>query len=118
MVGHYHAVQTVYKRPIFGQGLIPRQKNKVADRLAKPFPSELLRPQLIKEYVHRSAIIQQYRELWVRKAKQILSDQGFRKEFQQSILELVISIVHKEEFRNSIASTISSELNQKVENKP
>lgn len=107
----------VYKRPIFGQGLIPRQKNKVADRLAKTISSELLHPQLIKEYVHRSAIIQQYRELWVRKAKQILSDQGFRKEFQQSILELVISIVHKEEFRNSIASTISSELNRKVENK-
>jgi len=107
----------VHKRPILGQGLIPRQKNRIADRLAKTISSELLHPELISEYVHRSAFIQYYRELWVLRSKNILSDKSFRSEVQQSILELVIRILNKDEFRMSIASTIESEVNRKVENR-
>lgn len=107
----------VHKRPILGQGLIPRQKNRIADRLAKTISSELLHPELISEYVHRSAFIQYYRELWVLRSKNILSDTSFRSEVQQSILELVIRILNKDEFRMSIASTIESEVNRKVENR-
>lgn len=107
----------VYKRPILGQGLIPRQKNRIADRLAKTISSELLHPKLISEYVHRSAFIQYYRELWVLRSKNILSDKSFRSEVQQIMLELVVQILNKDEFRTSIASTIESEVNRKVENR-
>ncbi|MEC8140549.1 MAG: DUF445 family protein [Bacteroidota bacterium] len=68
----------VHKRPIFGKGLIPRQKNKIAEHLAKTISSELLHPYLISEYVHRSAFIQHYKNLWVLRTKNILSDEGFR----------------------------------------
>ena len=107
----------VHKRPIMGQGLIPRQKNRIADRLAKTISSELLHPELISEYVHRSAFIQYYRELWVLRSKNILSDKSFRSEVQQIMLELVVRILNKDEFRMSIASTIESEVNRKVENR-
>lgn len=107
----------VHKRPILGQGLIPRQKNRIADRLAKTISSELLHPELISEYVHRSAFIQYYRELWVLRSKNILSDKSFRSEVQQIMLELVVRILNKDEFRMSIASTIESEVNRKVENR-
>lgn len=107
----------VHKRPILGQGLIPRQKNRIADRLAKTISSELLHPELISEYVHRSAIIQYYREIWVLRSKNILSDNSFRSEVQQIILKLFVRILNKDEFRMSIASTIESEVNRKVENR-
>lgn len=68
----------VHNRPIFGQGLIPRQKNKIAERLAKTISSELFQPDLISEYVHGSAFTQHYKNLWVLRTKNILSDDGFR----------------------------------------
>ena len=64
----------VHKGPIFGQGLIPRQKNKIAERLAKTISSELLHHYLISEYVLRSAFIQHYKNLWVLRTKNILSN--------------------------------------------
>ena len=107
----------VHKRPIFGQGLIPRQKNKIAERLAKTISSELLHPDLISEYVHRSAFIQHYKNLWVLRTKNILSDEGFRIEIQQIILELIIRIINEDEFRFNIASSIEAEVNNKLQNR-
>ena len=107
----------VHKRPIFGQGLIPRQKNKIAERLAKTISSELLHPDLISEYVHRSAFIKHYKNLWVLRTKNILSDEGFRIEIQQIILELIIRIINEDEFRFNIASSIEAEVNSKLQNK-
>ena len=50
------------RRPIFGQGLVPAQKDRIAYRLAAAVSEDLINPDIIKQKIQESNAIAKYRE--------------------------------------------------------
>lgn len=70
------------KRPIFGQGLIPAQRERVAYRLAKAVSDELINEDIIKAKIEESQVIPRYRELATDVARGVLEDEDFRRDLK------------------------------------
>lgn len=69
-------------RPIFGQGLIPAQRERVIYRLAQAVSQDLINEEIIKQKIEESGIIPRYRERVVAVTRGIVEDPGFRRELK------------------------------------
>lgn len=100
------------RRPIWGQGLIPAQKNKISDKLAYAIHYHILNENHIKDFIHRSQILQKTSKIIVHGLENLLKDEDFlnatRTKFEQS-LALYFS---KEENRKRFTEQLDKKLNE------
>ncbi len=99
------------KRPIFGQGLIPAQRERVIFRMAQNVSKELINADIIKERINESGAIRRYQEKTTETVKEILQDEEFKKDLRQILKSHLNKIVESDEIREKAATAIS----QKVE---
>jgi uncharacterized membrane-anchored protein YjiN (DUF445 family) len=71
------------ERPVFGQGLIPAQKERVAWRLSEAISEDLINEQVIKERIRRSGIVHRYREKAVATMHAVARDDDFRRDLKR-----------------------------------
>lgn len=102
------------KRPIFGQGLIPSQKEVIAFRLAQAISTDLINPGIIQKKITDSQIIPKYRDKSIRLIKSIVDDNDFRTEFKLILTEYLNEIVANPDIRSSLARTILHSLEESI----
>ena len=70
------------KRPIFPQGLIPAQRERVIFRLAKAVSDELINADIIAQKIRESGVIPKYRKLALDVTRDVIEDPEFREELR------------------------------------
>lgn len=99
-------------RPIFGQGLIPAQRERVIFRLAKAVSEELINEQIIKEKIEESGVITKYRELALSVTRGVVEDPEFRAELKVLVADYVETVLTSEEVRQKLAAFMVAKLEQ------
>lgn len=90
------------RRPIFGQGLIPAQRERIIFRLAKAVSEELINEEIIKQKIEESGVIPKYRELALSVMHGVLEDPEFRDDLKALAADYVNSVLSSEEVRQKI----------------
>lgn len=97
-------------RPIFGQGLIPAQRERVIFRLAKAVSEELINEQIIKEKIEESGVITKYREMALTVTRGVLEDPEFRTDLKRLTADYVETVLASEAVRKKIAAFLVEKL--------
>jgi len=93
-------------RPIFGQGLIPAQRERVIYRLATAVSEELINEEIIKQKIEENQIIPKYRELAMSVARGVLEDPEFRSDLKSLTADYVETVLTSDEVRKRIVEYV------------
>ncbi|NQV73737.1 DUF445 family protein [bacterium] len=94
------------QRPLFGQGLIPAQRERVIYRLATAVSEELINEEIIKQKIEENEIIPKYRELAMSVTRGVLEDPAFRSELKLLTADYVETVLTSEEVRIRIVDFV------------
>lgn len=100
------------KRPIFGQGLIPAQRERVIYRLAQAVSKELINEEIIKQKIEESRVIPRYREIALSVSRGVLEDPDFRKDLKALVADYVEQVLGSEDARKKITDLIVTKLEE------
>lgn len=100
------------RRPVFGQGLIPAQRERVIYRLAKAISEELINEQIIKQKIEESQVIPRYRELALTVTRGVLEDPDFRGELKDITGDYVQQVLGSEDVRRKIVDFTVQKIEQ------
>jgi len=101
-------------RPVFGQGLIPAQRERVIFRLATAVSEELINEEIIKQKIEENEIIPKYRELAMSVARGVLEDQSFRSELKGLTADYVETVLTSDEVRQRIVEFVVEKIESYV----
>ncbi len=94
------------QRPLFGQGLIPAQRERVIYRLATAVSEELINKDIIKKKIEEKEIIPKYRELAMSVTRGVLEDESFRAELKILTADYVQTVLTSDEVRLKIVDFV------------
>ncbi len=89
-------------RPIFGQGLIPAQRERVIYRLARAVSEDLINEEIIKQKIEENEVIPRYREMALSVTRGVLEDEEFRTELKILTGDYVQKVLTSDEVRHRI----------------
>jgi uncharacterized membrane-anchored protein YjiN (DUF445 family) len=92
------------RRPVFGQGLIPSQRERVIYRLAQAVSDELINEEIIKRTIQESGTIKQYRDLALNVVRGVVEDPEFRTDIKQLVLDYTQRVLTSREVRLRLAA--------------
>ncbi|MFW5658785.1 MAG: DUF445 domain-containing protein, partial [Bacteroidota bacterium] len=91
---NYLAIRMLFqpqqRRPIWGQGLIPANKDRIAHKLAVTINDNILNEEHIKERLHEAAVVEKLSANLQSGVKHLFEDE----EFQEDIRKLIGEILH------------------------
>lgn len=102
------------RRPLFGQGLIPEQRERVIYRMASTISEELINAEIIKQKIEESGIIPKYREMALMITKSVLDDPGFRDELKGIISNYVDEVMGSEDVREKLIDFVIMKIEEHV----
>jgi uncharacterized membrane protein YheB (UPF0754 family) len=105
----------VVKRPIWGQGLIPAQRNRIIHTLAKGMHKHVLNQDLIRKRVEDSGLVKRINEIIMNGTAGVLRDEELRESLKQLIYEAIEQYASREEVRKDIRSMIDARIDENVE---
>ncbi len=100
------------RRPIFGQGLIPAQRERVIYRLARAVSEELINEEIIKQKIEESGVIPRYREMALSVTRGVLEDPDFRSELKMLTSDYVEEVLASKTVRRKIADFLVGKVEQ------
>jgi uncharacterized membrane protein YheB (UPF0754 family) len=103
------------KRPIFGQGLVPAQKDRIAYRLAAAVSEDLINPNIIKQKIQESNAIAKYRAQATEYIREVIDDPEFRSELKILAVNYVDEMVAQPDVRANIAESIIHQIENNIE---
>ena len=98
------------RRPIFGQGLIPAQRERVIFRLAKAVSEELINEEIIKEKIEESGVITKYRDVTLAVTRGVVEDPEFRRELKVLTADYLETVLSSDAVRKKIADFLGEKL--------
>jgi uncharacterized membrane-anchored protein YjiN (DUF445 family) len=98
------------KRPIFGQGLIPAQRERVIFRLAKAVSEELINEELIKAKIEQSGMIAKYRDITLGVTRGVVEDPDFRRELKELTSDYIDTVLSSEQVKTRLVGFVSEKL--------
>ncbi len=98
------------RRPIFGQGLIPAQRERVIDQLARTIYKNLINPQTILSRIEESNLLARYREMVLQVIRDMLEDPGFREDLKLLAVDYAEQVVGSREVRLKFVQLIIEKL--------
>ncbi len=90
------------RRPIFGQGLIPAQRDRVIFRLARAVSEELINEEIIKQKIEESSVIPRYREMALGVTRSVIEDPDFRRDLKRLVAEYLREMLGSEAMRQKL----------------
>ena len=93
-------------RPVFGQGLIPAQRERVIYRLASAVSEELINEEIIKQKIEENEIIPKYRKMALSVTRGVLEDEEFRQELKALTADYVQTVLTSDEVRHRIVEYV------------
>lgn len=94
------------ERPLFGQGLIPAQRERVIYRLATAVSEELINEEIIKQKIEENQIIPKYREMALGVTRGVLEDPEFRSDLKALTSGYLQTVLTSPEVRTRIVAFI------------
>ncbi len=104
----------VERRPIWGQGLIPSQKDRIIYTLAQGLHKHILSQELIRKRVEESGLVKKLNNLALEGTVGLLSDEELRGEMKDWINRSVKEFVAKEDVRQQIRLIVDQRLEQNL----
>ncbi len=98
------------RRPIFGQGLIPAQRERVIFRLATAISDELINEEIIKAKIEESGIIGKYRDLTLAATRGVVEDPAFRRELKVLTADYLDSVLSSQAVRSRILELMEEKI--------
>lgn len=102
-------------RPLVGQGLVPAQRERIAFRLAEAVSDELISEAIIKEKIHESGLIAEYRSLAVSVTRSVVNDPGFRRDVKALVVNYVDDLLASEAVRQRIVDFTEEQIDAHAE---
>lgn len=102
------------RRPIFGQGLIPAQRERVIYRLAKAITEELINEEIIKQKIEESGVIPRYREMALSVTRGVLEDPDFRSDLKGLTSNYVDTVLASEEVRQRMVEFLANKIERQA----
>jgi uncharacterized membrane-anchored protein YjiN (DUF445 family) len=100
------------RRPIFGQGLIPAQRERVIARLAQSISERLINAQLIHEQIEANGLIPRTRETALRVVRGMVEDPEFRTDLKQLVIHYVNQVVADTHVRQELVQVVMQKMKQ------
>ncbi len=104
----------VHRRPIWGQGLIPAQKDRIIYQLAAGIHRHILSEELIRCRIQESGIIPKVNKLLIQGTEHLLHDDEFREETNQIVYDHLKENMNKPEVREKITQAIDEKLKENL----
>lgn len=102
-------------RPLVGQGLVPAQRERIAYRLAEAVSDELISEAIIKQKIHESGLIAEYRHLAVSVTRSVLNDPAFRRDVKALVVNYVDELLASDEVRQRIVDFTEEQIDAHAE---
>ncbi|MEM7513508.1 MAG: DUF445 family protein [Bacteroidota bacterium] len=104
----------VVRRPIWGQGLIPAQKDRIIFTLAKGMHTHILNQDLIREKVEESGLITRINDILISGTIGVLKDEDLKALIKKLIYEGLEDYAQQDKIRNDIYQIIDSRLEENM----
>ena len=106
--------QPRYRRPIFGQGLIPAQRERVIARLAQAISERLINAQLIHQQIETGGMIARSREALVQMVRGMVEDPEFRADLKQLVINSAEQIMADPRVRQELVQLVMQKMRQRA----
>ncbi len=111
---NYIAIHMLFRplvrRPIWGQGLIPAQRDRIILRLAHGMHTHVLSQELIRKRVEETGLVKRVNDLVADGTIGLLRDEEFRREIKDAFLQALEAYAAREEVKTEIKSIIDKKL--------
>jgi|GEM_PF-1297536 len=115
---NYIAIKMLFrpieKRPIWGQGLIPGQRDRIIHSLARGIHKHILSEDLIRKRIEESQLITKINRLMVDGTVGLLEDKNLRREIKEMLQARLQSYFLKESVRAELRTLIDTRLESQV----
>jgi uncharacterized membrane protein YheB (UPF0754 family) len=106
----------VNKRPIWGQGLIPAQKDDIIDSLAKGMHEHILSQSLIQQRIQESGLIKRLNDILFEGAEGFMRDEEMREAVKTEIRKFLDKVFDKDKPLNAeLGALITERLEAKAD---
>lgn len=102
------------RRPIFGQGLIPAQRERVISKLAQAISEKLINPQLIHQQIEDTNLIPRSREAALHVVRGVIEDPDFRADLKRLVTDYVGHVVADTRVRQELVRVIIHKMEQQA----
>ena len=106
--------QPRHRRPIFGQGLIPAQRERVIARLAQSISERLINVQLIHQQIEANELIPRARETALSVIRGMVEDPEFRTDLKQLVIHYVNQVVADKHVRQELVQVVIHKMKQQA----
>lgn len=105
----------VIKRPIWGQGLIPAQKDRIIYTLANGMHDHILNPALIHKRLESSGLVIKMNNLLIDGSQNLIQDRELREELKQAIVKGMEDYLQQESVKQEIFGLIDQRVQANME---
>jgi uncharacterized membrane protein YheB (UPF0754 family) len=113
---NYIAIRMLFRprerRPIWGQGLIPAHKDRIADKMANTINKNILNEEQIKEQIHQAGIVQRLNEKLINGTQSLLQDEAFQAELKQILYDWLVAYFNNPANRERIVSELDRKIDE------
>jgi len=102
------------RRPIFGQGLIPAQRELVIARLAQAISERLINAQLIHQQIEANGLIARARESALQTVRGMVEDPEFRRDLKLLVIHYVEQVVANKRVRQELVQLVMNKMNHQA----
>lgn len=103
---NYIAIKMLFhprkRRPLFGQGLIPASKQKIARKLGESISKEIINSDLILKQVKQEGLVRRYMQSFNRSMRETLVLPEFRDDLFRMLEHYLNRMIKSDEFRSSV----------------
>lgn len=116
---NYIAIRMLFRpvtpRPIWGQGLIPAQRNRIIYTLAQGMHKHVLNQDLIRKRIEDSGIINKLTNIFLDGSAGLLQDEALRKEIKSMLYDTMTDFAKRENFQAEVRKAIDTRLDKKID---
>ena len=102
-------------RPIWGQGLVPSQRERVAYRLAQAVSDELINKRIIMQKVRESGLAAQYRDLLVGVVGDVVTNDDVRHDLKAVLRDLLQDLLSSPDVQERIATFTAEQMERSAD---
>lgn len=108
----------VHKRPVWGQGLIPAQKDRIIYALANGMHDHILNPSLIRARLDDSGLVKRINDILIDGTSGLMQDETLREELKKIIYQSLDEYVNQQKVKKEFLNLIDQRVESNVEGVP
>ncbi|MDP5170811.1 MAG: DUF445 domain-containing protein [Bacteroidia bacterium] len=116
---NYLAIKMLFrplnKRPIWGQGLIPGQRDRIIFKLAEGMHTHILSQELIRKRVEETGLVKRVNDLVMEGTIGLLTDEELRTELKSAFFDTLTLYASREDVKDEIRKIVDTKLETRLD---